>query len=162
MISIEKLRHHYSYDPETGAFTRLITFKGGKPSGIVQGHIDTQGYLRIGIKGKSYKAHRLAWFFVHGVWPSGQIDHIDRNKLNNRISNLRDVTQSYNQHNRVEARRDNVAGLLGVRFNKKDGKYHARITANRKHLFLGQFDDPQEASAAYFAAKEELHPGFLR
>lgn len=115
--------------------------------------ISTWGYrlVRVCFRGKRYGilAHRLAWYIYKGVMPKGQIDHIDRDPTNNLESNLRDVTQSVNQHNR-KAR--------GYTLEKSTGKYYAQIKLHGEHHFLGRFDTPEEATTAYLEAKKRLHP----
>ena len=86
------------------------------------GSISKEGYIKIKLKGKSYLAHRLIWLMFYGEWPKNEIDHIDGNRLNNSISNLRDVTRSINQKN-AHARKDNVSGVRGVHYIKHKGEY---------------------------------------
>lgn len=91
-MHLEELKKHISYDPVTGVIKRLDRVNG-------YGSIDHYGYLVIKIKGRQYKAHRLAWLYHYGKWPEHNIDHINRNKLDNRIANLRDVPQAVNVYN---------------------------------------------------------------
>jgi hypothetical protein len=148
------------YDPEQGIFYHKLTHgraKAGDAAGCV--HID--GYLRIQVKKRSYAAHRLVWLWETGAWPKRHIDHIDGNKINNRISNLRDVNQSVNMQNLKKASAVNKTGFLGVWFEKGPQKYRAAIRLNGKRLYLGYYATPEEASAAYFKAKKNLHEGYV-
>lgn len=148
MITQERLKQVLRYDPETGTFTRIR--KGVNPK---VGSINSWGYLLIRVDGRSYLAHRLAWLYVNGKFPSGQIDHVDRNKLNNRIDNLRDVNDSDNKQNRE--------GKGWVRLDKNLARpYMAQIRTNGRDRHLGYFATPEEAHRAYLDAKAAEHPMF--
>lgn len=126
------------------------------------------GYRYIRIDLHKYFAHRLAWFYTHGVWPADQLDHRDRQRDNNRLDNLREATHPQNQQNRSGALHRSEA-LLGTRFKK--GRWEAAITVNSSRHYLGRFDSTVEAHTAYLAAKSQLHtfqptvprhaPGFI-
>jgi hypothetical protein len=115
------------------------------------------------VLGKRYYAHRLAWLYEYGEFPEKIIDHIDGNRTNNSIHNLRDVSQALNSQNQKEARIDNGTGYLGVTFDKRPrtAKYRARIgiTGCAKRICLGYFETPELAHLAYLDAKRKLHPG---
>lgn len=104
------------------------------------------GYIEIGFEGTSYLAHRLAWLYIYGRWPTNTIDHLDGDKKNNAIKNLRDVPHRVNMYNRANA--------LGVIFAK--GRWNAEIQRGGKHIYLGRYDTFTEARAAYLAAREEF------
>lgn len=106
-------------------------------------------------------AHRLAWVHVHGSWPAGDIDHINGDKLDNRIANLRDVTRSVNKENMRSARGDNKVGLLGVHVRRQNTTrpYVASIRVSGKLIHLGAHNTPEAAHAAYLEAKRRLHSG---
>jgi len=93
--------------------------------------------------------HRVIWLIVYGKWPDGLVDHINRNAVDNRLFNLRDVSASENQHNR---------GAKGFSFDKRTGKYKSSISINYKSKFLGYFDTDVDARNAYLIAKKILHP----
>ena len=155
-ITAEQLRELIHYDPESGAIVWRVTAnnngaRAGSPAGTI-----SLGYLTVTIRGHKARAHRWAWFYTHGEWPKKNIDHIDGDKLNNRISNLREATQAENLQNLRAPRRHNKAGVLGVR--RKHNKWSARITVDGRESHLGNFKTPEEASAAYIAAKRLLHP----
>jgi len=152
--ALEELRSLLSYDELTGAFTWKDL--RGKRSAMA-GSLTTNGYWAIVIKGKSYLAHRLAWLYHYGEPPKYTIDHINRLKTDNRISNLRDVQMSLNQQNQVEARKGSKTGTLGVNYEKRTGKYRARIVINAKEILLGRFEFQEEAEKAYLEAKSIIH-----
>jgi len=154
ILTHERLTSVLDYDPKTGVFKRR---KATAVRGNVVGYARPDGYYCVGIDRKKYLAHRLAWFYVFGVWPEHEIDHIDQNKLNNRIANLRDATPSMNQHNRGIPSR-NSTGYQGVSFEARTCKWVAQIVAQRKHYFLGRFNSPAAAHEAYLAAKRIHHP----
>lgn len=142
-MNIERLKTLYRYEPETGHFYALKN-SGKKRAGDAVGWHGARGYFCITVDGKKYSAHRLAWFYVYGEWPKQQIDHINRNKLDNRISNLRDVSQAINARNRER--------LSGAHFVKKCGKWKTQIGYEGSVIYLGQFTEKLHAEIAYLAA----------
>lgn len=95
-----RLKEILHYDPDTGIFTRRLDRGPNAPKDSVAGTPDKNGYIVIKVDFTQYKAHRLAWLYIYGVWPNNQIDHINHIVDDNRIVNLRDVTNSENQANR--------------------------------------------------------------
>jgi len=150
-LTADELRSLVGYDPTTGLLQRLSR-RVGTP-------YMENGYIRIRIDGRAYRAHRLAWLHFHGEWPSEQIDHINGFRSDNRIENLRQVSNAINGQNRKGPKSNNKSGYLGVHWNKKDRAYRAVIKANRVTHYLGSFQDPATAYQAYLAAKRVLHPG---
>jgi hypothetical protein len=151
-LTHDEVRRILHYNRRTGVFTWLVDSGARKVAGKVAG---TPGVNRpciyISIKRKKYLAHRLAWFYVHGVWPAAQVDHKDGDPANNRLSNLREATNAQNQQNLR-----NPKGLnpyVGVHFNKEHGVYTARI--NGKHI--GYAKTAELARDLYLKAKAELH-----
>ena len=154
-----------SYDPETGLMTWLK-----KPSEEKDyarwnsryalkecGTVDDKGYRRILIrfvKGKTFKirTHRLAWFIYYGKFPDGELDHINQNKTDNRIANLRDVTKNINQKNGTR-KCNNTSGVPGVTWHKQRKKWCAQFGSNGKHFHIGLFDDLSEAELAVREAR---------
>ena len=158
ILTQERLKELLSYDPETGVFVRVKALKGHAQLGRIAGSVNTiTGYLFITIDLKKYGAQRLAWLYMTGKFPPVDIDHIDRNPLNNTFVNLRAVTKSENQHNR-EKSRNNTSGHKGVCYDKSRGKWLANIGFNGSVKNLGRFPTPEEASAAYLAAQKIYHP----
>lgn len=153
------LRALLSYDPLTGEFRWLVTRSTVK-SGSIAGtpHYKT-GHLRIKINNRLYASHRLAWLFSYGEWPSQDIDHIDGDPKNNRISNLRLVDASRNQAN-TGLKKSNKSGFKGVRFDR--GKWRAQIKVNRETIYLGRFDTAEAAHAAYVKKATEIWGSYAR
>lgn len=158
-ITQARLKELFSYDPETGAFTRLKRVATSTRIGEVAGCVNLANrYVYITISKRSYLAHRLAWLYMTGDWPAQQIDHLDGERANNRWSNLRQVTNKVNGQNQRRARVDNKScGLLGVRRNHH--RWQAGIQVDGKRINLGMFATPEEAHAAYVNAKRVLHEG---
>jgi hypothetical protein len=144
---ISILKERLSYDPETGVFTWNpgVGGMGARFSGKQAGSMDPmQGYVKIGVLGSFYKAHRLAWLYVTGSEPTGEIDHINGNKCDNRIANLRDCKKSDNGKNTGLSKR-NKSGFRGVTKHTGREKWIASIAINGKNKHLGVFDSPEEA-----------------
>ena len=152
MITAERVREVLDYDPETGIFTRKVRLAHRHQVGDVAGQKHTKGYVLIGVDSELYYAHRLAWLHYYGYWPIDQIDHINRDKADNRISNLRDVTNAENHRNR-SANSNNKSGHLGVYWVKRTGRWEAAITVNWVKIPLGQYDQLEDAIAARKAAE---------
>ena len=154
-----RVRELLDYDEITGVFAWRVARPGTARVGVVAGASDGDGYWRIKVDGRRYRAHRLAWLWAHGTWPMGQIDHLDGNRLNNALANLRDVSHSVNAQNQREASRNNSSGLLGVSWAKNNGKWRAQIKAAGRVRVLGYFAVKEEAHARYVEAKREFHEG---
>lgn len=156
-LTAERVRELFNYDPETGVFTRRVGRRAGTKAGDIAGSVKPSGYRSIWI-GANYMAHRLAWLYVHGTWPDGQVDHINQIKTDNRLANLRVVTHAQNMENRLPYR-TNSTGLRGVyrRKTQPDHLFYAAIKVNRKTINLGAFRTAEEAHAAYCAAAAKLH-----
>lgn len=151
MIPVDRafIETYVKYDPLTGIFTRLRT---DNPTG----RINKDGYIEIQLGKRRLLAHRLAWMLIHGEWPPSDIDHADRVKSNNRISNLRIITASQQCQN-TDMPPLNTSGKRGVHWDTKSGKWRARIRhANVKHC-LGYYENLEDAEAAYLGAARLLH-----
>jgi len=141
-LTAEKLKELLNYDPETGLFIRVVFICNRARKGDIAGSIDKRaGYRCIVINGKRYQAHRLAWLYVHGRWPESQLDHINRNAGDNRITNLREVSNQENHHN-LKLHVRNTSGHSGVYWNKKNKKWVAYITVNYQTI-MNYLPDPQ-------------------
>jgi hypothetical protein len=159
-LTQERLRELFQYNEETGVFTRKVTVAPPKAmAGMIAGSLGNQGYLLIMVDRRTHMAHRLAWLYVHGVFPKGDIDHINGVRSDNRIANLRDASRSLNIQNSHGPRPTNKSGFLGVCWSKKEAKWVAQITLNYKNTRIGSFDSPEEAHAAYLLVKRQVHLG---
>lgn len=148
------------YDSLSGSFTWAANRRGGAKAGDAAGTKKPGGYVQINALGRLYYAHRLAWFFAHGSWPTGHIDHIDGNPSNNALANLRDVSAETNQQNQRRAHRSNrSSGLQGVSFDARTGRWMAKISLKNRTKNLGRHATPELAHAAYVAAKRAMHEG---
>ena len=158
----EFLRDSLNYNPSTGIFNWNIKRKGTKGIGSEAGYIGLNGYRQIGVRvdGKFtlIASHRLAWFITYGELPN-IIDHINRDKTDNSISNLRNCNSRQNANNRVLPR-NNKSGYKGVSWSSSCNKWHSSLGYKRKTIHLGHFDCPKEASEAYESKAKELFGEF--
>lgn len=153
-MSIDALRQELSYDPETGVF-RWLRSSAGRRVGEVAGSGRNE-YRSIGIQGKKFQAHRLAFAYMTGAWPADFVDHVNGVRDDNRWANLRPATQSENSCNQRQAkRRDNSSGLLGV--SRHGNAWKAQIGLNGKNTYLGSFATLELAHDAYLTAKRAMH-----
>ena len=155
IINAARLRVLLLYNAATGVFTNRVTRGSRAVIGAVVGSPHSDGYLTIMLDGKNYLAHRLAWLYVHGSFPVGQIDHKNRIKSNNWINNLCDTTRSNNQQNKFDPSRNNKCGYLGVTAHKNG--FRATIKVNGKRIHCGLHKTPELASEAYKLAKQKYH-----
>ena len=151
----ERLKELLHYDPETGIFTWLVRNSSRVKVGDVAG-CKSNKYTAIGVDGRFYYAHRLAWLYMYGNWPVNMLDHIDSNKSNNKITNLRAANKHENQQNLKKAQSHSISRLIGVSPNGRG--WCARIVLNGKQHHCGTFKTPELAHAAYLEAKRRLHP----
>lgn len=158
MINFDTVREHLDYNPADGSFHWVSHFWAGNV-GRVAGTTNASGYVVVRVCGKLYYAHRLAWLLSTGGWPKQSIDHINGNRADNRISNLRDVSQQVNVENLRGPQRNNTTGFIGVTFDKRKKRFVAQIKVNYKVKRLGKFKTAEEAHNAYLAAKRTLHRG---
>lgn len=171
LISCEKLHDLLECDPETGILIwRARTEDGdklvanwnqryaGRPALVTP---TSSGYLRGGIMGRGYMAHRVIWAMAYGRWPTHEIDHINGVKTDNRLCNLREATPFQNQCNKGP-QRNNKSGLKGVSRGPRSSAWKAFIKINRKSIYLGSFRTPEAAHQAYTEAAKRLHGDFSR
>lgn len=152
----EYVRSRLSYAPETGALYWMAPGLGRRAIKEAGGF--SNGYLATRIDGTLYYNHRLAWLLTHGVWPVDKIDHVNGNRVDNRLVNLREATHSENLQNLRSARSDSRSGLMGA-FFRRSGVYFSRIMTSGRLTHLGYFKTAEEANSAYLEAKRRLHPG---
>jgi len=148
MLTLERLKSLFHYDPETGALTRLVSM-GNAAAGAQVTSTNGDGYRIVAIDRKRYKVSRVAWLYMTGEWPSSQIDHKDRNRLNDSWSNLRHATHSQNMANRPFPR---------ARF--VDGKWDVRIQKDGTRHYIGRFSSLAEAREAFRSASQRHHGEF--
>lgn len=153
ILTQRKLKELLRYNPDIGLFTRRTSLQGVQ-AGDIAGCKNPNGYIRIVISYKKYYAHRLAWFYVYGVWPKDQIDHINHNRADNRLVNLREATNQENSMNRGIERR-NKSGITGVVWSKDRSKWQAQIITKGKIIHLGRFVDKFEAICARLSANNK-------
>lgn len=139
-----RLREILNYDSESGIFTWKVKPNRRIKIGQVAGRQSRDGYIRIRVDRTLYLAHRLAWLYHYGTFPEQEIDHINRNKLDNSIGNLRDVCRSTNNRNK-DTQSNNSSGVAGVSFDKKRNRWRANIGVDGKVVSLGYFVEFHEA-----------------
>jgi len=153
-VSAERARELLSYEPETGIL-RWRVARSQKVPGDIAGSLDRGGYVVVRIDRRTYQAHRIIWLIVTGKLPAQHIDHADRNRANNRLSNLREATPSQNCANSVFKSRHGVKGVCFIKGRSKP--WQTYIGANGRRIFLGNFSTKEEAARAYQAAAEKYH-----
>jgi len=159
MFTTLYLRSILYYDPEDGWFyNRVRRGPAGGDIGEAAGHYDKDGYVIIQIKGKKYKAHRLAYMYMTGEWPEDEIDHKDGVPWNNAWLNLRDATHSDNMCNADRPLGD--SGFRGVKFDPATRTWRARIGYGYQRQYIGAYSTAEEASIAYLASAGTVHGEF--
>jgi hypothetical protein len=155
MITQKELKDRLEYNKETGEFF-AINGNSRWAKGRKVGTLHSTGYVFINIQGKVYKAHRLAWLYEKGKFPEGVIDHINRNKSDNRFCNLREIEITHNAENNP-LKKSNTSGFPGVSFSKQMKRWRARITYGYKEKHLGYFQTAEDAYKAYQSAASKYH-----
>lgn len=158
MLTQSDLRKEVEYCPKTGDF-RWRRWRPGRRQDLSAGTIMGVGYLAIGFRGKTYYAHRLAWLYVYGKWPENYIDHINHDKLDNRIENLKDVSFLANMRN-LGRQCNNKTGVTGVSWDSQRGKWYAWIKGKDKTISLGRHTTLFDAACARKSAEQKYgyHP----
>lgn len=156
-LTLEYAKSKLSYDERTGELRWIVSVNSRAKSGAVAGCDHGCGYISVGLCGKIFLAHRLAWFIHFGTWPKLQLDHINGDKKDNRIVNLREVTNSQNAQNVIRARPESATGLRGVIFDKAKRLWRADIRINGSRKYLGYFSEKEKAHNAYLEAKSKYH-----
>lgn len=161
MITQQRLRDLFHYDPETGFLTNRVNRGRRAKIGMVCGTGPCpKGYLTVVISKKSYRLHRIIWAYVHGEWPE-VLDHKDCNGCNNRLKNLRIATKSQNMMN-SRKRGDNTSGVKGICWNREKSKWTASLWKNGKQKFLGYFENKNEAIDLLQKTRLQLHGDFSK
>lgn len=148
MITQKRLKELFHYDELTGDFTRIAPVKKANV-GDVAGCLAKNGYITISIDCKRYYAHRLAMLYVYGYMPV-KVDHKDRCRSNNKISNLRPATNQLNEANKAKLSSKKCASKYkGVSIHKSSGKWRSRIKVSGREISLGLYDCEILAARAY-------------
>lgn len=158
-LTADELKEVLSYDPDTGVFCNRVRRSTNAAPGSIAGGMRVGGYERISIQGRRYYSHRLAWLYVYGRWPDGEIDHANGIRNDNRICNLRVASRSQNLQNQ-RIRDANTSGYKGVSLCKIKSKWKSQIGINGKMVWLGWFETAEAAHAAYVKAAHRLHGEF--
>jgi hypothetical protein len=157
-LTVDLLNELFEYDKETGDLIWKVCKARRVKVGDIAGYPQSTGYKRLKINAKDYLVHRIVFLMHKGYLPK-TIDHINGDRLDNRIENLRAVTANQNQHNR-KLNSNNTSGFKGVSWCKRDNKWKAAIKLEGKKINLGRFNTPEEADAVVRKAREELHGSF--
>ena len=159
-LTAQRVRELLDYSPNSGLLTWRVTLPHCKHKpGDVAGCVATDGYVVVGVDCWYYKAHRLIWLHVHGDWPAQCVDHMNGNRSDNRLCNLRSACKSMNVQNVHGASKRSQSGLLGVR--KYGKKWRSAIMVDGRIQHLGTFEAPELAQNAYLEMKRKHHVGFL-
>lgn len=153
-ITVEHLKSRLKYYPESGEFRWI----NGPRSGLLAGAVDSYGYAIIKLNKKIYKAHRLAFLYTHGRMPDGEIDHINHDKLDNRICNLRECSTKQNLQNR-EFSKTAESGVRGV-YRSSSGNFRVRVCVEGKNVGFGSYRDLELAELVAREAREKLRGQF--
>lgn len=157
-VTLSELESRFTYDPTTGRFMWKRSIAKGIAGSIAGSLCARSGYRHLRVSGRRLKAHRVAWFMFYGAPPDGVIDHINGNPDDNRIENLRCVTQKVNSENIKGPKKNNKStGVLGVYTH--GSRFVSKIMSSRRSVHLGVFDSIEEAQEAYLNAKREMHEG---
>ncbi len=156
LIDVDYLKSVINYDSDTGLLTWAKSY-GNAIEGDVAGCLKASGYWIVGLRGEKYLAHRLAWLWVNGAWPVNQIDHINGNKLDNRMENLRDVLPHVNMQNHDHFKRPNKSGITGVYWKESKGGWFAGISVKGTKINRGPYKTKERASEVREMLRRQHH-----
>jgi hypothetical protein len=159
MITQSELKEVLDYNPDTGVFTWKKNLSRTAKVGTSAGWKE-EGYICIQVKGRAYRANRLAYLYMKGIWPKHIVDHINRVKDDNRWSNLRHATNSQNNIN-SKKQKNNTSGYVGVSWHNATRKWSARIGYKGKKLHLGVYETIEEAVDVYNKKAIKLYGEFV-
>jgi hypothetical protein len=169
-MTVERLKQLLNYDPHTGKFywkwrpedefshPKYVIIWNGRFAGKEAGRVVDQGYRVIMHNGKPYRAHRLVFLLHFGEMPN-KVDHINGDRLDNRLANLREADDVQNSHNTQKSKR-NSSGYKGVSYNKRRRKYTASISCRRKQYHVGYYPTAEDAAFAVAVKRDELHKDY--
>lgn len=155
-LTPDELKSMLIYNEITGEFLWKDNAIRRHVSGNVAGNKSVWGYVEIRLNRKLYKAHRLAWLYHYGKWPADAIDHIDGDRANNRIANLREASSADNSQN-LSVRKTSISGINGVSYDSSRGMWLAQLSVNKTRVLNKRFKTKDEAARAYAAAKMKYH-----
>jgi hypothetical protein len=158
-VTAELVRQFLQYDPESGIFTWIKRPNAMVAAGDIAGTCHKGALTMIGLRGRKYPAARLAFLWMTGRWPVEEVDHIDRNPLNDRWANLREASRQQNAANRMVPRKSGLP--RGVYPSNKSGRFYAMITIGRECVYLGTFDTPDEAHKAFMERARATNGDFV-
>lgn len=165
-LTPEQIRTLLDLNVETGELRWTAAASQGRLTQRIAGSLAGNGYWQIKTGKVCYLAHRIVWAIVHGEWPEKDIDHIDGNRANNALSNLRLVTKAQNMQNLAVTGKNTASGIAGAIHRpanqRRREKWEAKIRVNGVLRHLGSFDDPQKAHARYMQVKTQIHSHFSR
>ncbi|MDU5747881.1 MAG: HNH endonuclease [Haemophilus parainfluenzae] len=150
----ERPLHHFKKERDMNVINGRMAGKPAKSSLNGRYHV-------VFVNGNFYLCHRVVWCLHHGYWPECDIDHINGNKLDNRIENLREVSRSQNMSN-VGMQSNNKSGFIGVFWASREGKWQAVVAHNKKNILLGRFDCPVKAALAYNDGALKYHGSYAQ
>ena len=153
MLTQARVRELFDYREDGNLVRKVATACCVKVGGVVG--YPAGGYLAVEVSGRAYKLHRVIFLYHHGYFPENDVDHIDRNPLNNRIENLREVSRTCNKRN-TGNQANNTSGVKGVLWHSGKNKWCVQIKVAQRHRHLGQFSDFTEAVAHRLAAEQAL------
>jgi HNH endonuclease len=160
-LTLTRLKELLYLDISTGLLYWTVNGPGKRRVGKAAGTIDNHGYRVICVDYKSYFAHRLIWFYVHGEWPPHELDHKEMLRADNRVSELRLATHGQNKAN-SKRQRNNTTGYKGVSWFKPKRKFMVEVQKDKKRHFVGYFNTAEEGYLAYCKKAKELHGEFFR
>lgn len=158
-LSSDLVRELYNYDPATGVLTRKIKRGTRWKKGEVAGSLGNNGYYYVSVNSRLYLLHRIVWIYVYGSLPDSDIDHINRNRGDNRIANLRVATRGQNNIN-SKLQHNNTSGYKGAYYDKRRDCWYAEIWVNNKKRFLGRHTSAESAGMAYKDAARKFFGEF--
>jgi hypothetical protein len=160
MLTQTRLKKVLRYEPKTGEFFWLVTLSSAGQVGTRAGQLSkSTGYWRIDVDGRAYRGHRLAWLYMHGHFPEGQLDHKTRDRSSCRIEDLREATQSQNLMN--SKTRPSRSGLKGAHWRSREQTWISSIKRNGKQIHLGYFATAEDAHQAYCEAAKSTFGEFF-
>ena len=158
-LTLDLVNKLFRYDKETGDLIRKVSVSSRGQAGDIAGTVNSLGYCVTTIEGTKYRNHRVIFLMHNGYLPAC-LDHIDTNRLNNRIENLRPATTAQNQYN-AGIRKDNTSGVKGVTWHAQSSKWQSQVRYKGENNYLGLYRTVTEATTAVHKAREQLHGEFV-